>query len=113
MIKCTASYLIGIVACIALTPVEMIFVGAPLILFYLVASPIGYILFFLLEPHYVFGDNIETSLAFWIGIFGLLIGIGLAFLPFEKSRLIGAMISSFVLGFWGSLGIYYTAAQSI
>lgn len=117
LVKFLGAYLLGIVLCVALTPVEMTLGGdAPLWIAYPILAPVGYPLFyFYLDGAYLPFGGIGPS--YWTYfIIGLLpIGIeGLTYLSqWRGARVWRACWLGFPMGFVGTLGVYYTAAASI
>ena len=117
ILKYLGAYLLGIIASIALTPVEMSMGGhVPLWFLYPILAPIGLLLFyFYLEGAYLpFGGK---GLIYWffftVGFVPFVMEV-LAYL--SRSRRLRAwrpLWIGFPIGFVGTLGVYYTAAASI
>lgn len=117
ILKYIGAYLLGIVAAIALTPVELDLGGnVPLFLIYPILAPVGYFLFYLyLEGAYLPFGGKGTSFWVYVGI-GLLPYVMEALAFLVRSRLLSAwrpLWIGFPIGFVGTLGVYYTAAASI
>ncbi len=106
------SYLLGILTCILLTPVELTLAGAVLWPFYGFAV-IGVPLYLLLTPEYVWG----SASAYWwgatISLIPLLFEIGLRLTRRPSLSRWRPWWIAFPLGFLGTLGIYYTVGASI
>ena len=116
ILKDVGSYLLGICACVLLTPVKLQLAGVVLWPYYPVFAVIGVFLFYLyLSNAYLpYGG---TGAAYWS-----LFSIGLAPIVFEAAaycrripllRGWRPLSVGFPIGFVGTLGVYYTAAASI
>ena len=116
-LKYLGAYLLGIIASIALTPVEMSMGGhAPLWFLYPILAPIGFFLFyFYLEGAYLpFGG---TGPSYWsyftVGLVPLVMEVLAYSLGSRRLRVWRPLWIGFSIGFVGTLGVYYTAAASI
>ncbi len=107
-------YLAGIIACVILTPVEVVLLEAPMWLFYVPLAPIGYFFFYFdLPPQYVFGSNISYWSVYLFGIAIVSIGFVSGLVLKGRLRPWRPLMIGFPIGFVGTLGLYYTAASSI
>lgn len=108
------AYLLGIVVCVVVTPVEVELAGKLLWPLYPVLSVFGYpAYYFYLTPTYVTGPVQEYWLLGALGflpiIYGIICLVKRAYVfPMAAPFLIG-----FPIGFVGTLGAYYSAAASI
>lgn len=109
------AYLLGIITCVVVTPVELSLSGVPLWILYPPLALVGVLAFYL---------NLPTAyLPFGNGpLYWLVCSIGLVPVAFEIAVYVGAARSlvawrplwiAFPIGFIGTLGVYYTAAASI
>jgi hypothetical protein len=114
LMKFLGAYLLGIVACVLVTPVEPVLVGTPLWPSYPLLAIIGFFLFYLtLPPHYVFGAGIAYGLVYSIGLLSVVFGLAVHFGPLRRIRFLSPLLIGFSFGFVGTMGVYYTAAASI
>ena len=115
--KYLGAYLLGIIASVALTPVEMSMGGhVPLWFLYPILAPIGYLLFyFYLEGAYLpfGGKGLSYWLYFAVGLVPLVVEALAYFLGSRRLREWRPLWIGFPIGFVGTLGVYYTAAASI
>ena len=112
-IRYVSFYLLGVVCCVIFTPVELELAGAPLGFLYPILAPIGYPLFYLLEPQYVYGSTPGYWALYASGIASVFLGIISLFVARKKATWLAPALIGFTIGFVGTMGIYYTAAQSI
>ena len=117
ILKYLGAYLLGVIACVALTPVEMNMGGdVPLWFLYPILAAIGYFLFYLyLEGAYLpFGGK---GLIYWffftVGFVPFVMEVLAYFLRSRRLRAWRPLWIGFPIGFVGTLGVYYTAAASI
>lgn len=107
-------YLLGILACILLTPVESGLVGKPAWLMYAAYAPIGFIIFYVnLPPQYVFGPTPGYWAVYALGLASLLLGLALMIAGRGRSRSWSPALIGLPLGFVGTLGVYYAALASV
>ena len=107
------SYLLGIVTCVLFTPVNMTLAGFHLWPLYPFIAVIGYFLFYLLEPQYVFGATFGYWAVFSLGLLFPAVGIAVHFIPRKRFLWWGPTLVLFAFGFIGTMGVFYTAAQTI
>ena len=118
ILKYLGAYCLGMIACVAFTPVQMDIGGGnvPLWIFYPILAPIGYILFYLyLEGAYLPFGGKGSSYWFYVTI-GLVPFVMEAMAYLLGTRRLSAfrpLWIGFPIGFVGTLGVYYTAAASI
>ena len=117
ILKYLGAYLLGIIASMALTPVEMDMGGhVPLWFLYPILAPIGYLLFyFYLEGAYLpfGGKGLSYWLYFTVGLVPFVMEVLAYFLGSGRLRAWRPLWIGFPIGFVGTLGVYYTAAASI
>ena len=114
ILKYLACYLLGIVACILLTPAELLLAGKTLWLEYTLFAPIGILLYyFYLTPQYVFGSAASYWLVGSLASIPVLFEAVTFFRKTPESRHWRPLWIGFPIGFLGALGVYYTAAASI
>lgn len=114
--KYFGAYLLGILACVMLTPVEFELAGALLLPWYVLLSIPGYFLWF----YWVFSLPLYVQWL-WMSVIGLIPFAGAAWMYFGRKDLqrqsrLGSwrpLWICFPIGFVGTLGIYYTASASI
>ncbi len=107
-------YLLGIVACVLVTPVEVTLIGRPVWLFFAPFAAIGYVIFYLSLPQqYVFGSGMLYWIVYAMGLAGGLGGTAAAIFGRGRTRVYAAPVIGFSLGFVGTLGIYYSIAAGI
>ena len=107
-------YLLGIVACILLTPVDLVLAGKALWPLYPVLAPVGFFLYYVyLTPPYVFGSVTSYWMAGSIALIPILFEIAVRFWRAPRVRSWRPLWIGFPVGFLGTLGVYYTAAASI
>lgn len=117
IIKYAGSYLIGIIAAISLTPVD-VNMGSRYQLWFLypILAPICYFLFYLyLEGAYLpfGGKGLTYWLYFAVGMVPIALEV-LAYLLASRSfRALRPLWIGFPVGFVGTLGVYYSATASI
>lgn len=114
ILKYLGAYLLGIVACILLTPVEFVLAGKALWPLYPVFAVIGFFLYyFYLTPTYVTG----SAQSFWLlGAIGFMPLVYAAICICKRKAVLRSwrpLLIAFPIGFVGTLGGYYTAAASI
>jgi hypothetical protein len=114
MMKYLGAYLVGVVACVLVTPVEPVLVGAHLWPYYPLLAIIGFLLFHLyLAPQSVFGSGIACGLIYSIGLLSVVLGLAVRFGPLRRMRFLSPFLIGFPIGFVGTMGVFYTAAASI
>ena len=107
-------YLLGIVACILLTPVEIDPIGRPDWLVFVPFAVFGYALFYTsLTPEYVFGAGPAYWTVYVLGLAGVLGGAMAIFAREGRFRRWAAPLIGISLGFIGTLGVYYTILASV
>ncbi|PAY16786.1 hypothetical protein CKO51_24915 [Rhodopirellula sp. SM50] len=116
-LKYLGAYLLGVIACVALTPVEMNMGGhEPLWFLYPILAPIGYFLFYLyLEGAYLpFGGE---GPSYWlyasVGLVPFVMEVMAYLLGSRRFHAWRPLWIGCPIGFVGTLGVYYTAAASI
>lgn len=114
ILKYVGAYVLGIVACILFTPTDMYLAGTAMWIWYLVAAPIGYLLFYLhLSPQQMFVGGPAYWIPFAIGLLPFL-GEATAFFRATSGwRKWRPLWIGFPIGFVGTIGIYYGSAASI
>jgi hypothetical protein len=116
-LKHLGCYLLGILACILLTPVDFTLAGKALWPLYPLLAVIGFFVYFTLSPTYTFGNGVAQYvvhwLVFWIGLAAVVLGVAAHFRHFRRIRFLSPLLISFSIGFVGTLGVYYGAAASI
>jgi hypothetical protein len=114
ILKYLGCYLLGILACIILTPVDLILAGKALWPLYPVLAPIGFFFYyFYLTPQYVFGSVTSYWLVGLIALIPVLFETAAFFWRAPRLRSWRPLWMGFPIGFLGTLGVYYTAAASI
>lgn len=114
ILKYLACYLLGILTCIMLTPVDLILAGKAMWQLYPIFAPIGLFLYYLyLTPQYVFGSVTSYWLAGSIGLIPVLFEAAAIFWKAPRLQSWRPLWIGFTIGFLGTLGVYYTAAASI
>lgn len=116
-LKYLGAYLLGIIAAIALTPVEISLGGhVPLWFLYPILAPIGYLLFyFYLEGAYLpFGGKGPSYWSYFsVGLGPFVMEVLPRALGARRLRAWRPLWIGFPIGFLGTIGVYYTAAASI
>lgn len=107
-------YVLGIVASILITPVEVDLLGRPDWLIFVPAAVVGYVLFYTdLTPEYVFGSGPAYWTVYALGLAGVGIGVVAVFAGRGRFRRWAAPLIALPLGFVGTLGIWYSILASI
>jgi hypothetical protein len=107
-------YLVGVILCVLLTPVETDLVGRQIWPYLAAFAPVGYILFYLdLTPQYVFGSTPLYWGVYALGIAPVLLGLASFFVGKARLGPWRPLLIGLPLGFVGTLGVYYTIAASI
>ena len=107
-------YLLGIVASILITPVEVDLLGRPDWLIFVPAAVVGYVLFYTdLTPEYVFGSGPAYWTVYALGLAGVAAGVLAVLAAGGRFRRWAAPLIGIPLGFVGTLGIYYAILASI
>ena len=116
LIEYGTAYLIGIAACILLTPVSLELAGVILWPFYPVFAPLGFGLFYLyLNAGYspYGGSGFSYWLCFSLGFAPAVFELAAFVFPRHNLQRFRPIWVGFPIGFVGTLGVYYTAAASI
>lgn len=107
-------YLLGIVACVLLTPVELTLIDRPVWLFYAPLAALGYAAFYVsLPPQYVFGPTAGYWTVYVLGLASVLVGLMALVMTGERFRRWSPLLIGLPLGFVGTLGVYFSIAASI
>lgn len=116
MFKLVGAYLLGIVLCVALTPVGLELAGVSLWPYYPgLAAPGFFLFYFYLEGPYL-PDSAE-SLIYWLwfvlGLVPVAAELAAHFLRRRSWKPWRPLWLGAPLGFVGTLGVYFTAAASV
>jgi hypothetical protein len=113
ILKHLGCYLLGILACVLLTPVDFVLAGKALWPLYPLLAVLGFFVYFTMSPTYTFGSSVAHWLVAWLGLTAVVLGFATYFGPLRRLRFLRPVLISFLIGFVGTLGVYYAAAQSI
>lgn len=113
ILKHLGSYLLGILACVMFTPVDPVLAGKALWPLYPLLAVVGAFFYFALSPAYTFGSGVVHWLVGLLGLTAVVFGVAAHFGPLRRLRFLSPLLISFPIGFVGTLGVYYGAAQSI
>jgi len=113
ILKHLGCYLLGILACVLLTPVEFVLAGMPLWHLYPLLSVIFYFLYFTLDPADTFGPGGLHWLVIGLGLTPVVLGVAAHFSPLRRLRFLSPLLISFPIGFLGTFSVYLNAAASI
>ena len=113
ILQYTLAYLVGIVAAVVLTPIELSLAGVSLWQQYPIMSVPGFFLFYILIPPSIFTLEDPLVLLSSVSIVIFLLGAGAHFLPSPRWRFLGRLLTGFTIGFVGAIGVYCIGIASI
>ncbi len=114
LLKGLGAYMAGMVLCVLLTPAEGILAGLLLWPFYLLFAILGVFLYlFYLTPSYTFGSVLGHWAMAGLILVPVILEVGGVVRRVPGLRRWRAVWIGFVVGFVGTLGVYFTAAASI
>ena len=115
ILKYLGSYLLGIVACVLLTPAGLELIGFPMWPLYpFLAVPGVAAFYFYLDTQYLpFGSGALYRLIFAFGLIPFALGAATLLTRSPRLRAWRPLWIGFPIGFIGTLGVYYSAAASI
>ena len=113
ILKHAAAYLLGILSAILFTPADLTLAGVHLWYLYPLLAVVGVFFYYSLSPTYTFASDVLHWLIGGVGLALMLVGLALQFSALRRLRPLQPLLISFPIGFIGTLGMYYGAAQSI
>ena len=110
------AYILGIIACIAITPVELTLINVPLWMYYPILAIPGYVAgYVLLSVGYLplGGVGLGYWAMFLVGLVPIVMGVVNFYLRRPLIKALRPLWIGFPIGFAGTLGVYYIAASGV